>query len=196
MPAAEYLDLALRDLLEEIASRTPAPGGGSVAAIGLAMGASLVEMAARFSEGHWAEAGGAVAQAKVLRERAAPLAREDAEAYERALAALRLPKDGDPEERDRVLGRALEEAAAVPFRIAEIAADVASLAAEAAQHGNPNLRGDAAAGALLAEAAAHIGANLVAINLGVPERDERVARVREFVVSASEAAGRALVPAP
>ena len=87
MPAPEYLDLAVRDLLAEIASRTPAPGGGSVAAITVAMAAGLVEMAARFSDDHWAEAGGALAQAKALRERAAPLAREDAQAYERALAA-------------------------------------------------------------------------------------------------------------
>lgn len=192
----DFLDRRLGDLLEDIAARTPAPAGGSVAAIVVAMAAALATMAARFSSEHWEGAGGAVAQAEALRARVAPLAQEDARAYEKALEALRLPREGDPEARNAALGEALALAAAVPLEIAAVASDVALLAADVAEHGNPNLRGDAAAAAALAEAGARAAANLVAINLGAVESDERVARARALAAAASEAAARALAPSP
>jgi formiminotetrahydrofolate cyclodeaminase len=191
----DYLNLRLRDLLERIAEQTPAPGGGSVAAFVVAMAAGLVAMAARFSREHWAEAAGALAQAERLRRRAEPLGKEDAEAYEEALRALRLPREADSEGRNEVLRKALERAAAVPLEIAGIASSVALLAAEVAERGNPNLRGDAAAAAVLAEGGARAAANLVAINLGATEDDPRVVSARALVESASSAARRALAPA-
>ena len=192
----DFLDLRVGELLDAIAERTPAPAGGSVAALVVAMAAALAAMAARFSNEHWDGAAGAVAQAEALRSRAAPLARADAEAYEAALAALRRPREGDQAVRDEVLGRALAGAAAVPLEIASIAADVATLAAELAERGNPNLRGDAAAGAALAAAAAAAAANLVAINLALTEEDERVRGARADARAAAEAARRALEPRP
>ena len=75
----------------------------------------------------------------------------------------------------------MERIVAIPFELAEIAAEVAELAALVAAEGNPNVSGDAAAGGDLAAAAASIGARLVAINAG--RSDERVA--------ASARAGRA-----
>ena len=192
----DFLDRRLGDLLEDIAARTPAPAGGSVAAIVVAMAAALATMAARFSSEHWEGAGGAVAQAEALRARVSPLAQEDARAYEKALEALRLPREGDPEARNAALGEALALAAAVPLEIAAVASDVALLAADIAENGNPNLRGDAAAAAALAGAGARVAANLVAINLGAVESDERVARARALAAAASEAAARALAPSP
>ena len=192
----DYLDARVRDLLGAIAARTPAPAGGSVAAIVVAMAAALAAMAARFSDEQWEEAGGAIAQAEALRARVAPLALADAQAYGKALEALRQPKDRDTSVRNEVLGRALTEAAAVPLEIAGIASDVALLAAEIAGRGNLNLRGDAAAAAVLAEAGARIAANLVAINLAATEEDERVARAKALTAAASAAARRALAPAP
>ncbi|MGZ4200188.1 MAG: cyclodeaminase/cyclohydrolase family protein, partial [Thermoleophilia bacterium] len=43
-----YLTATVAEFLEQLAARTPAPGGGAVAAIVCAMGAGLVEMAAAF----------------------------------------------------------------------------------------------------------------------------------------------------
>ncbi len=191
MADANFLELRLGDLLDEIAERTPAPGGGSVAAIAVAMAAGLVEMAARFSDGHWDDAPGIAAQAGILRERAAPLAQADAEAYLRALEAFRLPKADRSAERDAAIGRALEQAASVPLEIAAVAADVAIVASGLAERGNPNLRGDAASAAALAAAAGRAAANLVAINLGAGPEDPRVARARSYATAAQEAADRA-----
>jgi methenyltetrahydrofolate cyclohydrolase len=167
-------------LCEVIAAETSAPGGGSVAAIVTGFAASLAAMAARFSTDQWEDARGAVAQAEALRRRVLPLADEDARAYESFLEARRLSEKVGPEARNAAIGAALSHAADVPLAIAEAALDVASLAAELAERGNPNLRGDAATAVLLSEAAVRATANLVEINLATREGDERVERAREF----------------
>jgi formiminotetrahydrofolate cyclodeaminase len=190
--APDFFELRVRELADEVAARTAAPGGGSVAALVLALAAALTEMAARFADGHWTEAQGAAAQASALRRRAEPLARKDAEAYTAALEALRRPRGADPEERDRALGDALSDAAEVPLEIATVAADVAALAADVAERGNPNLYGDAIAAAILAEAAARVGANLVAINLTMTEEDQRVAGARAHADAAARSTRRAI----
>jgi methenyltetrahydrofolate cyclohydrolase len=192
-----FLDETVSDFLDEVAAETPAPGGGSVAAVTVSLAAALTQMVARFSREHWEDASGIAAQAASLRARVAPLAQEDAEAYENVLLALRLPKDElEPEVRDGILGDALSRAADVPLAIAAAAVDVAELAAEVTERGNPNLRGDAAAAAMLAEAAARVAANLVEINLATREGDERHEQARTLVSTASRAARRAVAPRP
>jgi formiminotetrahydrofolate cyclodeaminase len=188
--AVPYTDLAFEELLDTIAAETPAPGGGSVAAFVTEMAASLAAMAARFAR-DWDGAAGAVAQAETLRHRAAPLAGEDAVAYENVLTAMRMPTELEPEVRNTLIGETLSRAADVPLEIAECAASVAELAAEISVCGNPNLRGDAAAASILASAAARAAANLVEINLSTVEGDDRVERARAIVRSAEAAAARA-----
>ena len=154
-----FSDRSLQELLDAVAARTPAPGGGSSAATAAALAASLVEMAANFSE----DAAAAFARAGQLRTRALELAEIELHAFEPVLEALRLPRD-DPTRADQIAA-ARTAASRSPLEIAQTAAEVAELAAELAHTGNPNLAGDAIAGALLAEAAAQAAARLVAINL-------------------------------
>jgi methenyltetrahydrofolate cyclohydrolase len=186
-----YTDLPFEELLDMIAAETPAPGGGSTAAFVTEMAASLAAMAARFAH-DWEDAAGAVAQAETLRHRAAPLAIEDAVAYENVLTAMRMPKDLEAEVRDTLIGETLSRAADAPLQIAETAADVADLAAEIAVCGNQNVRGDAAAASILASSAARVAANLVEINLATVEGEERVERARALARSAEKAAQRAV----
>jgi formiminotetrahydrofolate cyclodeaminase len=184
------------DFCETLAAETSAPGGGSVAAIVLGFAASLAAMAARFSSEHWEDAAGAVAQAEALRARALPLADEDARAYESFLVARRMPEALEPEVRDAAIGAALSRAADVPLAIAETGIDVATLACELAERGNPNLRADVATAVLLSEAAVRATANLVEVNLGTREGDERVERARELCEMARRIRRRALEAAP
>jgi methenyltetrahydrofolate cyclohydrolase len=186
------LDSSLGDVLGHIASEVPSPAGGSAAAIAVALGAGLTAMCARNSREGWPEARGATAQAETLRSRIEPLAQADAEAYENALAAFRLPELLEPEVRNATLGVALERAAAIPLAIAEVGADVADLAADLAESGNPDVRGDAVAGALLAEAGARAAAHLVRINLGAAPDDVRVTRASMIAEAAARSAQRAL----
>ena len=188
----DVLDLSVRELLEQVAARTPAPGAGSAAALVLGLAAGLASMAARFASGHWDGATHAVERADALRLQAEPLAGADADSYTWVLEAYRVPREPDPAVRAAAIAAALVAATAVPLEIAEIAAKVAGLAAEVAEHGNTNLRGDAAAGAVLAEASARVAAALVAINLSARPDDGRVARAAELVTAAAESSGRAL----
>ena len=96
-----------------------------------------------------------------LERRAVTLAQENADAFGEGLRHLDAPAQG----RDADLGRALSRAGRGAVLIAQIAADVAALAKEVAECGDPSVRGDAGA-ALLAQAAARSAAHLVEINLG------------------------------
>lgn len=188
---SRLFDLSVRELLDASASREPTPGGGSIAALTAACAAGLVTMAARNST-DWDAAGGIAAQAATLRRRLEELAPENDEAYQRALVALRRPHELEAESRDEAIGASLERAAAIPLAIAEVAANVAELAAVVAEEGDPRSRGDAAAAAMLALGATRAAAHLVEINLGVRELDERRLRANRFAADAAAASARTL----
>jgi formiminotetrahydrofolate cyclodeaminase len=193
--ADDLLDAPLRDFLETLSGEGPAPGSGSAAAIVVAMAAGLVTMVARASTDHWDEAGGVVGQAETFRARVAPLAQADADAYEAALGALRGRGELEERYRDQKLQAALAQAAEIPQRIAEAGSDLACLAALLVEHGNPEVRVDAAAASVLAESGTRVAAKLVETNLGATEEDPRVRHVRTLVAVAAEASERALAAA-
>jgi methenyltetrahydrofolate cyclohydrolase len=181
-----YLDLRFGELLEAVTQRG-GPGAGAIAALSAASAAALVELAARATElEQWPEAAGAAAQARRLRERLVPLAREDAEAYQAAVARLQAHDD------DFALGEALARAADIPLEIADHAENVSALAAEAAAHANPDLRADAAAAAALALGAAWAAAKLVEVNLAMHSEDARLLRARQIAAGATRTAREAL----
>jgi formiminotetrahydrofolate cyclodeaminase len=167
-------DPTFNQLLDDVAAKTPAPGGGSTAAWATALAAALVEMAAAFAE----ESGGA-RRARELRAQALALAERELTAYQPVLDALRLPKD-DPARAER-LCQALSDAADSPLEIATTAAEVAGLAAELAATGNRTLEGDANTAAELARAARRAAARLVEINLSGREDDPRLAEARALL---------------
>jgi formiminotetrahydrofolate cyclodeaminase len=176
---SEYLDLPLKAFLDLVASGRPAPGGGSVAAIAVALAAGLSGMAARLSAGQLADADELARRADVARRRVAPLARIDAESYGRVLDAYGEP---DSETRRMRVSDALSGATDVPLAIAEIGNEVAGIAARLVEDGNPNLQGDAIAAVLLAEAGVRAATVLVEINLSSANaEDDRLGRANELV---------------
>jgi formiminotetrahydrofolate cyclodeaminase len=172
------LDRRVRDLVDD-------PIGGPVAAAVAALAAALVASTARAAHGSWAEAKGAAAQGDQLRLRLARLAEADASAYREAVVALESPQ-GDAE-----LAHALELAADVPLEIAQAATDVVQLGADVAERGDPRLAADAAAAALLAEAATRAAAHLVSVNLTTGGGDGRLARAANLVNAAADGSRRA-----
>jgi formiminotetrahydrofolate cyclodeaminase len=108
----------------------------------------------------------------------------DARAYTAVLATR------GPERQEALLGAAM-----IPLEIAAIGVRVAQLAARVAEAGNPNLRGDAMTGAVLAAASARSAGCLVDINVGLggldPELSRRAAKAVADAADAADAAGRA-----
>lgn len=151
----------LNELLDELAAKTPAPGGGTAAGWALALAAGLVAMAAAF-----AGAEPIRARASELRALALELADEELHAYEPVLEAQR--SGGD-------VAAALSAAAESPLAIARAGAELAELGAEVARTGKASLRGDALTGMLLAEAACRAAATLAEINLAGQPDDPRLA---------------------
>jgi methenyltetrahydrofolate cyclohydrolase len=184
-PVPTYLDMGVGQFLDALSATTPDPGGGSVAALAVTLAAGLGMMTAGLSGRQLPAAEQLAGQARLLRDRAAPLAQADAEAYRAVLAAMRAP--GGP-------GDALSRACATPMEVAEIGAEVARLAAAVATGGNPNVRGDAITAALLAAAGSRAAAALVRINLATAPGDARPARADQLAAEAARLAAEAEAP--
>jgi len=189
--ADDILDSSVGDFVDVLAQED-APGGGSAAAVTVAMAAGLVVMVAQASKDHWPEAGGAIGQAETFRARVEPLAQADAEVYRDALTILRRREEVSERYRDQTLRDALERSAEIPVRIVEAGADLACLAALLVENGNPEVRADAVVACVLAEGGARAAATLVETNLGATKDDARVRHVRSLVEVAADASKRAL----
>jgi methenyltetrahydrofolate cyclohydrolase len=188
--ARSYLELTLQEWLAELSAATPAPAGASALAYAVAEAAAVLVLAAGVSQRSWAGGAGAAAQAEALRDRAAPLAQLDAEAYAAALEARRAARDLPEERRDFAVGEAFARAAEPPLQIARLAADVAELAAEIAANGAPAIRADAVAAAALAAGAARGAVGVVAANLTATADDPRLAEAGRLADAAADALAR------
>ena len=205
----DFAKLPLERFLDEIASVSPTPGGGTAAAAAGAAGAALVEMVAALtlSREKYAAVHESVAsiaeKARAARSELLELAREDSLAYDAVVAARRLPKDTEEEKKTR--GEAIQEsnryASQVPMRTARAAARLLAALPELVEKGNPNALSDAGAAALLLDAAAegallNVGINLSGISdqelVGAMQREtaaiqEETQRLRSHVLQAVRA---------
>ena len=111
MASSSFLDAGLKEFLDAVPARTPAPGGGAVAAIAASLAAGLTAMAARFAPDEWESRAEVVGRAEELRARAEPLADADAEAYGAFMA------ERTDENVERII--------AIPFELAEAVVDAA-----------------------------------------------------------------------
>ncbi len=153
----------LRAFANEIASESPAPGGGSVSAYVGALGASLATMVANLSshkrgwDERWEEFSQWAEKGQAIKDELLRLVDDDTHAFNAIMAAFRLPKGTEEEQatRQQAIEEATRQAIAVPFRVLQRAFDTFELARAMVEHGNPNSVTDAAVGALCARAAVH-----------------------------------------
>jgi formiminotetrahydrofolate cyclodeaminase len=143
-----------------VASPSPTPGGGSVAAHAGALAAALAQMVAGLTMGKKkyatvdTEMRELAVRAAGLGNTLAALVARDGSAYAVVAAAYKLPAEGDAQaaEKARTVDDALMHAADVPLETARACAEVAELALAVAERGNTNAATDAGVAALLAEA--------------------------------------------
>lgn len=199
--------LPLTALLDRVAAPEPTPGGGSVAAIAGAFGAALVQMVAGLprtrhdNDDERAVLATLDAPLADLRQRLLGLADEDTAAFERLMAAFRLPKasDEDKAARREAIQAATREATTVPLQTAVAAARVLDLAGTVAALGNPSASSDLLVGMGMLRAAAEGAAANVRINLEGIKDDTfradaaaRIAAVLDEVATHSHAVTAAL----
>ena len=186
-----YLDMRVGEFLDALSAARPDPGGGSAAALTVALAAALCAMTAELSARRLAHAPEIAADARGLLRRAAPLAQADSDTYADVLAAQRAPGEPAGRPREQRISAALAQASAVPLEVAEIGDRVAALATEIAARGNPAVRGDSLTAARLAAAAAQAAAALVRINLAGTPDDPRPARASHLAARAARLAAQA-----
>src|SRR6266404_1503240 len=164
----------LREFCNETLSDSPAPGGGSVAALMGALGGSLGGMVANLSAGKrgwddkleyfsdWA------VKAQQLKDELLSLVDEDTSAFNKVMDSFALPKGSAEEKAARAaaIEQATKYAAEVPLKVMETASKSYELLSEMADKGNPASISDVGVGALATRACID-GAELnVRINLG------------------------------
>ena len=175
--------------LEQLASETPTPGGGSAATIVAASGAALVAMVARISlnspkyAAHRELAESIVRRADALREELLAARVVDESAFERVVTAQGLPRTSDAEKhiRSQQLEAALHDAAEAPLRAAQLAFDVERLATLLLEIPNRNLISDVGCAAEFAAAAVSACAYNVRINHRFMKDTSAIARQTERI---------------
>ena len=192
----------IEDFVSRVAAPTPAPGGGSVAALAGALAAALGEMVAGLTEGRkkyeavHREAAGLRLRLSAIEAELQGLVSEDAKAYEAVMGALGMPRETDEQRANRseAVERAARMATETPLRTARAAATVLETLESLMAIGNPNARSDAAVGAQLAYAAVKGAQYNVLINLsGLKDRafaENCRGEVAELVRSGAQRLGR------
>jgi len=152
----KLVNMTIKDFADETASESPAPGGGSVAALCGVLGVSLGAMVANLSAnkrgweeqteffGQWAE------KAQSYKKKLMYLVDEDTRAFDGIMNAFGLPKDNDEQitERKKAIENASIYATEVPFRTMEAAYEGVAMLAEMVGRGNKNSITDAGVGLL------------------------------------------------
>jgi glutamate formiminotransferase/formiminotetrahydrofolate cyclodeaminase len=155
------VELSLIDFVNETASESPAPGGGSISACLGALGASLATMVANLSshkagwDSRWKEFSDYAEKGMAIQKDLLQLVDEDTRAFNQVMESMGLPKDSEQEKaiRHKALQEAIRCATEVPFRVMKRAGNAFELLKAMAETGNPNSVSDAGVGALCTRSA-------------------------------------------
>ena len=167
-------DKPIQTFLDELASKSSTPGGGSAAAIMGAMGAALVSMVCNLTIGKQNyldvedDMKDVLRRAEELRQRLTDMVRADVEVFDQVMAAYGLPKETDAQKaaRSEAIQSALRAATEVPLNCARACAEAIVLTQRVAEKGNHNVISDAGVAVLAAYAALRSAALNVYINAG------------------------------
>ncbi|RYL93332.1 methenyltetrahydrofolate cyclohydrolase [Sporolactobacillus sp. THM19-2] len=157
----KVFDQTLRQFIEASGSKSPVPGGGSVAAVSAALGASMGAMVARLTSGLKYHS---VSERmnEIIRQMEAAIqtfehfAAEDMDSFKAFMDALHLPKVTDEQRADRTsaLQKAAIHAAEIPISLMTECRDTAQILAASAELFNKNVKSDLGVAVILLEASA------------------------------------------
>lgn len=170
--------------LKEVASDSPTPGGGSVAALVGALGASLGTMVARLTIGKggyeevWDLFEEKLHEFEEIRGELTKKIDEDTKAFNQLVDAFKLPKKNKEQRKKRSekIQEGYKNAAQIPLETAKQARSLIDLFDEIGSKGNENALSDAAVGILCALSALKSAAINVKINLTEIEDEQFVSQ--------------------
>jgi methenyltetrahydrofolate cyclohydrolase len=180
----------LQAFANDVAAATPAPAGGAVAAVTLALAAALMAMVARIGERREPGSLASVAaRFDSIRLRLLAVAEEDAQAYSAVLEARRTP--GSDVGREARIARAWERAAAAPAEVVKLGEETLVLAAEAAAAFPASAAADAAMAARIATAAVAGSLHNLRLNVAAAGQPDELRAVLETAEGRSRRAEEA-----
>lgn len=188
MPVADgpLVQMAVTEFVDEVSRDTPAPGGGSIAALAGSLGAALASMVANLSIGkgefdaRYEELCDLAERAQAAKDELVRAIDADTDAFNEVIAGLRMPKD-TPEQialRAQAIQAGYRSAAKVPLRTAQLCREVLNLCQSAADIGNRAVMSDAGVGALMALAGVQSAIHNVRINLPHTKDQEFIDRMQ------------------
>jgi len=188
------IDKKVSNFLDELASNSPTPGGGSVAALAGALGAALISMVGNLTVGKKKyedveeDIKKIISSSEKLRYELSQLIEEDVKVFNNFMATYKMPKDTEDEKKMRTkkIQEALVEAAKVPLKTAYKCLDIMILSQEVVEKGNINVISDAGVAVLMAEAALESAILNVKINLRMIKnekiREELSSSIKELLL--------------
>ena len=175
-------DLSVKGFVYETSSDSPAPGGGSIAALSAATSAALIEMVANLTIGKkgYEEVTNEMEKVKETasqyKDKFINYIDEDSNSFNKIMEAFKLPKETDNEKALRIntIQLAFKGAANVPLNVGKDAFELLELAKIVILKGNQNAVTDGAVAAMQARTAVHGAFYNVKINLGSIKDEEFV----------------------
>lgn len=175
LPVADgpLVNLTINDFVDEVSRDTPAPGGGSIAALAGALGSALASMVVNLSIGkgefdsQYEELCELAEKAQTVKDELVRAIDADTEAFNEVIAGMRMAKDTAEQLalRSKVIRAGYKSAAEVPLNTAKLCREVLDLCQHAANIGNMAVMSDAGVGALMALAGVQGAIHNVRINL-------------------------------
>ncbi|RKZ35134.1 glutamate formimidoyltransferase [bacterium] len=174
IPDDALVKLDTQEFVDEVSRESPAPGGGSVAALAGSLGSALASMVANITSqkhpaGEFKDKLISIANsAQEIKESLIRAVDEDTRAFNDYLDAVRMPKKTEQERqaREKAIQDGLKKAVQVPLETANLSFEALKLASEIAQIGNKASVSDAGVGAQIALTGVIGGCLNVLINLG------------------------------
>jgi len=174
------LEMKLEEFLNLLASDLPTPGGGSVAGLANALSAALLQMFCKISlksanEEEQELFQKIIAETKEILKKVSAYIDEDAKAFDKVMAAYKLPKDTEQEKENRriKIQEALYEAALIPLENAKYAVKLIEISKELEGKGIQAALSDFKSAIYMARAAYKCAKENVLINLDSLKDEEK-----------------------
>ncbi|SFA88571.1 cyclodeaminase/cyclohydrolase family protein [Clostridium frigidicarnis] len=184
-------DLTIKGFVGELSSNSPAPGGGSVAALGASIGAALGSMVFSLTIGkkvynNYDEEtkkliDGKLVKANDLKNKYLQLMEDDTEAFLKVMEAFKMPKETEEEKKARKekIDESYKGALDVPYNLANLCYEAYDVIEVAVKYGNINAVSDAGVAALFIQASLESAILNVKINLSSVSDEEKKKVLKE-----------------